>query len=198
MDNVINNISHGMYVLTTKNGGCIVDAVSQVSGGDSPLISIAVNKENNTNTLMHENKLCCLSIIGKNTDSTVIHEFGFNSMRDYNKFSYDKLIKVNDLYAVSDSIGYLILEKVDSIENDTHTLFICKVIDSKKLNDDKEITYNYYKEHKDDLMKVKTESGNTAWVCLMCGYVYLGENLPVDYKCPMCGAPASMFKKGSK
>lgn len=198
MEQVINKISHGMYVLTTADGGCIVDAVSQVSGGDNPLISIAVMKKNNTNTLMHDNNICCLSIIGEKTDGNVIREFGFNSMRDHDKFSYDKLIKANDLYTVSDSIGYLILEKVDTIENDTHTLFICKVLSSKKLNDDKEITYNYYREHKDELVKTKTESGKTAWVCLMCGYVYLGETLPDDYKCPICGAPASMFKKESK
>ena len=142
MDKVIYNISHGMYVLTTKNGGCIVDAVSQVSGGDNPLISISVMKKNNTNKLMHEEKRCCLSIIGKNTNADVIKEFGFNSMKDYNKFNYNNLIKVSDLYAVSDSIGYLILEKVDTIENDTHTLFICKVIEDNKLNEDNEITYN--------------------------------------------------------
>ena len=35
-----------MYVLTTKNGGCIVDSVSQISMGDNPLIAVAVMKKN--------------------------------------------------------------------------------------------------------------------------------------------------------
>ena len=43
--NIIKKITHGMYVLTTTNGGCIVDAVSQISGGDEPLISVAVMKK---------------------------------------------------------------------------------------------------------------------------------------------------------
>lgn len=48
-------LSHGMYVLTTNGGGCIVDAVSQINGGDNPLISIAVMKSNNTNNLLKIN-----------------------------------------------------------------------------------------------------------------------------------------------
>ncbi len=195
MDNVIFNLSHGMYALTTNGGGCIVDAVCQISSGSNPLVSIAINKLNNTNKLMHKNNLCCLSIIGKNTDSSVIYEFGFNSMRNYNKFEYNKLIDVDGLYAVKDSIGYVILEKVDTIENDTHTLFICRVLSDKRLNDDKEITYNYYREHKNELIKTKTESGKTAWICTICGYVYYGEQLPEDYRCPQCGVDKFLFKK---
>ncbi len=33
------------------------------------------------------------------------------------------------------------------------------------------------------------------YVCQICGYVYEGETLPEDYKCPICKAPASKFTK---
>ena len=33
------------------------------------------------------------------------------------------------------------------------------------------------------------------FVCTVCGYVYEGESLPADFKCPVCGAPASKFKE---
>lgn len=33
-----------------------------------------------------------------------------------------------------------------------------------------------------------------AWVCTICGYVYEGDELPADYKCPLCGAPADKFE----
>ena len=49
---ITRKISQGMYVLTTKNGGCIVDAVSQISIGDNPLIAVAVMKSNYTNELL--------------------------------------------------------------------------------------------------------------------------------------------------
>ena len=38
--NITRKISQGMYVLTTIDGGCIVDAVSQISGSDNPLIAV--------------------------------------------------------------------------------------------------------------------------------------------------------------
>ena len=46
--NITRKISQGMYVLTTIDGGCIVDAVSQISGGDNPLIAVSVMKKNYT------------------------------------------------------------------------------------------------------------------------------------------------------
>ncbi|MBQ3447647.1 MAG: rubredoxin [Synergistaceae bacterium] len=33
------------------------------------------------------------------------------------------------------------------------------------------------------------------WVCTVCGYVYEGEKVPDDYKCPLCGAGPSFFKE---
>ena len=33
------------------------------------------------------------------------------------------------------------------------------------------------------------------YVCQICGFVYEGDNLPEDYKCPVCKAPASKFTK---
>lgn len=36
------------------------------------------------------------------------------------------------------------------------------------------------------------------FVCSICGYVYEGESLPADFKCPICGAPASKFQEQSE
>lgn len=33
------------------------------------------------------------------------------------------------------------------------------------------------------------------FVCQICGYVYEGTELPADYRCPICKAPASKFTK---
>ena len=33
------------------------------------------------------------------------------------------------------------------------------------------------------------------FVCKVCGYVYEGEKLPDDFKCPVCKAPASKFEE---
>lgn len=33
------------------------------------------------------------------------------------------------------------------------------------------------------------------WKCKICGYIYEGETVPDDYKCPICGAGKAAFKK---
>ncbi len=33
------------------------------------------------------------------------------------------------------------------------------------------------------------------YVCKVCGYIYEGESLPEDFKCPLCKAPASKFEE---
>lgn len=39
------------------------------------------------------------------------------------------------------------------------------------------------------------EKTMTKWRCKVCGYIYEGETLPPDFKCPVCKQPASMFEK---
>ena len=37
--------------------------------------------------------------------------------------------------------------------------------------------------------------GQTVWRCTICGYEYVGEELPEDFICPLCKHPASDFEK---
>lgn len=51
-----------------------------------------------------------------------------------------------------------------------------------------------------DVREEKTEqatSGETKhrYVCKVCGYVYEGDTLPEDYKCPLCGAGVAYFQE---
>ena len=145
---ITNKISQGMYVLTTNNGGCIVDSVSQISAGDNPLLAVSIMKKNNTNLLLKNNKKFAISILGKETDGEIIKTFGFNSMREINKFEKVDTKKIEGLEVISNSLGYMICEIVDYIDNDTHTLFIGKIIEADLEKDDEPMTYLYYQEHK--------------------------------------------------
>ena len=192
---ITRKISQGMYVLTTKGGGCVVDSISQISMGDNPLITVAVMKKNYTNELLKKNSKFAVSVLANDVNPEIIKTFGFNSARDINKFENIETEKVLDENIIKDSIGYMVCEIVDSIDNETHTLFIGRIIEADKFNDKKEMTYGYYQENKEELLKVKTDKGNTAWVCTVCGYVYYGEEVPEDYTCPICGVDRTLFKK---
>lgn len=193
--NILKKITQGMYVLTTNGGGCIVDAVSQVSGGDNPLIAVSVMKKNYTNELMKNNSYFALSILSKSANPDIIKTFGFNSMRDINKFENIETSSIQSINVINDSLGYMLCEIVDSIDTETHTLFIGRLIEADVFNENEAMSYNYYQEHKEELLKVSTENGKTAWVCTICGYIYYGESLPDDFICPVCSVGKEYFNK---
>ncbi len=194
-ENITRKITQGMYVLTTNDGGCIVDSVSQISMGKNPLISVAVMKKNNTNKLLKKNNKFALSVLGMNVDPEIIKIFGFNSSRDIDKFQNIEVKEIDGVNIINNSLGYMICEIVDSIDNDTHTLFIGKLIAADLFKDEEAMSYGYYQDHKEEILKVTTEKGKTAWICTVCGYVYYGEEIPEDFKCPVCGVGKELFKK---
>ena len=191
---ILKKITQGMYVLTTTGGGCVVDAVSQVSGGDSPLIAVAVMKKNYTNELLKKNSKFSLSVLSKTVNPEIIKTFGFNSMRDINKFESIETVEVEGVNVIKDSLGYMVCEIIDSIDNDTHTLFIGRLVTSELYDDSDAMSYQYYQENKEDLLRVRTDNGNTAWICTLCGYIYYGAEVPEDFKCPICGAGKEAFE----
>jgi len=192
---ITRKITLGMYVLTTKEGGCIVDAVSQISAGDNPLIAVSVMKSNYTNELLKKHKKFALSVLDKEVNGEIIKTFGFNSSRDINKFENIKTEEIEGINVINDSLGYMICDVIDMIENETHTLFIGKLIEGDMFKNDEPMSYNYYQEHKEELLKVETENGKTAWICSICGYIYYGDVLPDDFECPVCGVNKDFFDK---
>lgn len=192
---ITRKITLGMYVLTTKNGGCIVDAVSQISAGDNPLIAVSVMKNNYTNELLKKHKKFALSVLDKNVNPDIIKTFGFNSSRDIDKFENTKTNEVSGINIITDSLGYMLCDVIDMIENETHTLFIGKLIDGDVFKEGTPMSYNHYQEHKDEILKIETENGKTAWVCSICGYIYYGDELPNEFECPTCGVNKDFFDK---
>lgn len=192
---ITQKITQGMYVLTTKNGGCIVDAVSQISAGENPLISVSVMKKNYTNKLLKENTTFALSVLGKEADPKIIETFGMHSTRDINKFEKIETVEVENEKVIKNSLGYMILEKVDDIDNDTHILFIGKLIEADLFEEKEPMSYHDYQERKSDFMKGTLEKRKKAWTCIVCGYVYSDENIEESFTCPICGVGKELFQK---
>ena len=192
---ITRKITQGMYVLTGKGGGCIVDAVSRVGGTDQPLIAVAVAKTNHSHKILSENDKFALSVLGENADPEVITTFGFNSSKDIDKCAKCQTVEVEGVPVVKNSIGYMVCEKIDAIDTESHTLYIGRMIEGDIFEDSKPMSYAYYQEHKSDLTKVTSEQEQTAWICTVCGYVYYGNEVPDDYKCPLCGLGKEYFKK---
>lgn len=192
---IIRDIVSGMFIASTIDSACIVDTVLQVSATSEPLISVCVNKNNYTNEMIKKHKKFVISILDNDVNGEIIKKFGFNSSRDIDKFENFEYDIINEIKVIKDSLGYLECELVDFIDTETHNIFIGRVKTSKRNKEGTPMTYQYYQEHKDELLKVESNLGKTAWVCTMCGYVYYGESLPDDFVCPICGYPKSAFVK---
>ena len=76
-------------------------------------------------------------------------------------------------------------------------MFIGEITDMEVLSDIPSLTYEYYQNNiKPKPQAVgQTEDGQTIWRCRICGYEYVGEELPDDFICPLCKHPASDFEK---
>ena len=189
------DILSGMFIVSTKDSACIVDTVLQVSSSSEPLISVSVNKNNYTNSMLKKNTKYGINILSKNVKGEVIKTFGFNSSRDIDKFENFDYIDEDGIKILKDTIGYMMLEKVQVIDAETHNIFIGKLIKEERFNDEESLLYQDYQQHKDEYLKIKTSDGKTAWVCTVCGYIYYGDTLPEDFVCPKCGVGASAFEK---
>ena len=190
------NIPYGLYVLTAKGeklNGCVINTLQQVTSNPER-ISITVNKDNYTTSLIEKSGEFNISILDINTNFETIKNFGFSSGRDVDKFEQFKDFKLskNGLpYITKNTNSYLSAKVVSKTDVGTHITFVADVTEDVVLSEVESITYSYYLKN----VKPKPEAKNkNKYVCTVCGYVYEGETLPKDFICPLCKHGAEVFE----
>ena len=196
-------LTYGLFVLTAnengKDNGCIINTAIQAAG-DPNQVSISVSKQNYTYDMIVRTGKFTVSSITEKADFSLFKRFGFQSGKDTDKFQgFDGWMRgINGVTYITESTNaYISVEVEKSVDLGSHTLFIGKVTDMEVLSDDKSVTYEFYQSN----IKPKPEQvgttpkGETVWRCIICGYEYVGEELPEDFICPWCKHPASDFEK---
>ncbi len=196
-------LSYGLFVLSVKTGGkdnaCIINTVTQVTSKPNCIV-LAVNKANYTHDLLMQSGKFTASVISENADFSLFKRFGFTSGKDTNKFAEFSGVKrtQNGTLAVTEgTCAYLSGKIVHNVDMGTHTLFIAEVTEAEIFSETPPATYAYYHQQiKPKPEKIgETSDGKTIWRCTICGYEYVGEELPEDFICPLCKHPASDFEK---
>ena len=196
-------ISYGLFIVTAKNSekdnGCVTNTACQVTVEPNQ-ITLALNKSNLTHDMIAETKKFTLSTISESANFDLFKRFGFQSGHDVDKFAGFEQVKRVENGTLAVTIGtnsYISAEVTQQIDLGTHSLFIAKVTDAEVLNDEKSATYEFYQSNiKPKPQAVgKTADGKTIWRCRVCGYEYVGDELPSDFICPICKHPASDFEK---
>ena len=197
--NAMFSLSYGLFVLTARDGakdnGCIINTVTQLT--DTPKrISIAVNKANYTHDMIKKTGVFNVSVLSNDAPFAMFQHYGFQSGRDVDKFAgvQGMARATNGVYYLPYCTNAFISARVtQTIEFETHTLFIADVTEARQLSDVPSMTYAYYFANvKPKPSKLKEQHG---WVCKICGYVYEGEDLPADFICPLCKHGTEDFEK---
>lgn len=203
MDNkALYKLSYGLFVVTAnqegRDNGCIVNTVMQVTA-EPNRISVAINKANLTHDMILATGKFTVSVLSTSAEFSLYKHFGFQSGRDVDKFKDFKAAKrvENGTYCITEGTNaYLSGKVVKSEDLGTHTLFVAELTAMELLSEEPSVTYEYYHSHiKPQPSETKVAAdGQKVWVCTICGYEYVGEELPEDFICPWCKHPASDFE----
>lgn len=188
------NLTYGLCLISSKNGdkinACVVNSVFQVTS-ENPTIAISMSKKNFTYEMIKKSGIFNISILGKQTPTSLIGNFGFKSGKDINKFeNYNYEKGKNGAPILKDyTISYIEAEVINSIEVGTHTVFIGKIVDCEYLSEAEPMTYAYYhnikggrsaknaptfaqQEAEEISRKTEKSSNNKKYKCDVCGYIY--------------------------
>lgn len=202
-DKTMFNLTYGLFVLTArqddKDNGCIINTAGQVTA-EPNRISIALNKSNFTHDMIRSTGKLNLSILSEDAKFSTFQHFGFQSGSNTDKFDgYNQAVRSqNGIYYITEGTNGFISGTVEqTLDLGSHTLFIAAVDDMDVLSKTPSASYGYYHAHIKTQNKPAQapEKGKTIWRCRICGYEYVGEELPADFVCPICKHPASDFEK---
>ena len=190
-------IGYGLYVVTSNDGkkdnGLIVNTVTQVTNTPNR-IEVTINKENYSHHVIKQTGIMNINCLSTDAPFKVFQNFGFQSGRTVDKFEgWSPLRSDNGLVFLPRYINSFMSLKVEQyVDLDTHGMFICTVTEARVISNVETMTYNYYQSN----VKPKPDTeGKKGYVCVVCGYVYEGDELPDDIVCPLCKHGAADFEK---
>ena len=193
------NITYGVYLMSARDGdkdnACIINTAVQVANNPTR-ISVAVIKENLTHDMTLATGKFNLSPLSTDVPFSFFEDFGMKSGKDVDKFAdfTDVARSENGLYYLTRyATAFMSLNVVETYDLGSHTLFIGELVDGEVLTNAENCTYGYYQT----VIKAKASkpTATSGYRCTVCDYVYEGDELPLDYVCPVCKHGAEDFEK---
>lgn len=190
-------IGYGLYVVTSNDGkkdnGLIVNTVTQLTNTPNR-VAVAINKDNYSHHVIKQTGVMNINCLSVKAPFKVFQNFGFQSGRTADKFANCSPMRSdNGLVFLPKYINSFMSLKVEQyLDFDTHGLFVCSITEARVMNEDDTMTYTYYQNH----VKPRPDTeGKTGWVCVVCGYIYEGDDLPDDFVCPLCKHGVADFER---
>ena len=204
-------LSYGLYMVSSRdaNGrdcGCVVNTFTQVTSTPAQA-TVAVNKDNYTAQAILDSGVFDVTVFTQDVPMEIIGRFGFQSSRDTEKFEgFSSAVDVNQVrYLTESSAAHFACHLVQKLDEGSHYLFIGAVDDAEVFGSEEVLTYAYYHEVKKGRTPPKASSyqeetaapaktGKKRWRCDVCGYIVEADELPDDFKCPVCQQGREHFR----
>lgn len=209
-NSILRKLSYGMYAIGVKSeeklSACIVNTVFQISSKPA-VIAVSVNHSCYTAHQIEKTGEFAVTVLNTDTPKSVFTALGFASGFDKDKLADVPHTVVEGLPVITQGrCGYLICKVTDKITVSDHTVYFAEVTATSDEAEGESMTYDYY--HKvikgsappkapTYIAEESSTPDKKQYVCDICGYVYDGEipfeELPDDWKCPVCNMPKSKF-----
>ncbi|MBQ3103818.1 MAG: flavin reductase [Oscillospiraceae bacterium] len=184
-----------------KRQGCIINSLHQVTSSFPAKFTVTLNRESETAKAVEASGMFSVTLLGADCPESIVNDFGYKSGRAGDKFaSYDVLTdKQGNPYIKDGMVGRLSFKVVDKLEIGNFMLYVAQLVENEiLLPPGNVLTLNAFtnrgKATPASATVYRTVEIN-GYRCTVCGYVYEGESLPEDYRCPICNAPAEKFVK---
>ena len=145
--NTFRSLSYGVYIISTLDGvrptGCVANSAMQITS-EPATIAVSINHNNYTHGCILETKKFALTVLGEDVSPEVIGTLGYQSARDIKKFESLPYELKDCMPVIPEGCAYFTCDVVDTLETNTHTIFLGKVREAGVLSDKNPMTYAYY------------------------------------------------------
>ena len=213
------SMSYGVYIISATDGqkaaGCVVNTLVQVTSKPAR-VSVAINKDNFTAGVVQRAGRFEAVVLAEDTPMELIGTFGFRSSADEDKFASCEhaFDEAGVPYVTEHAVAHMGVRVLEVIDAGTHMLFMGEVEEAAVLSGEPAMTYAYYHQVKGGKTPPKASSYEDpeaaapaaepaaaepakryGWRCTICGYILEQDELPADFKCPICGMGPDKFER---
>ena len=183
-----------------QDQGCLINSLQQISYYP-PKFSVTINKNNQTcNALMQAGSFA-VTLVAKDADRDLLKDFGYKSGRVLAKFDGINCEKdsFGNPYLKEGMTAVISCQVTDQVDLGRYILFVAEAKGAELFQDSYPMTLEEFKDEGNtppaNATVYRTMDENEGFRCTVCGYICDKDELPADYKCPICRAPASKFEK---
>jgi len=195
-------LDYSLALLSTaangKRQGCIVNSLHQVTSSFPPKFTVTVSKDNETSRALETTGTFSVTLLAADCPGEIIDQFGYKSSRVGDKFApYEvQTDGAGNPYIKTGMVSRISCKITGKLEIGNYILYVGDATEAEVLADGAVLTLQAFVDRGKAVPPQATVYRTVeihGWRCSVCGYVYEGESLPPDFRCPICGATADKF-----